>query len=240
MNFYKLKINRRVNKEWAVILPPMEDNSLQVTNKLNKQQELVLNSPINMGLMNRQSDETLRKEIPFQADLLYWLDDITLGASKPEGGAYVIVSSKLKHILEKFKLPPHMFYPTNIYCSEIQESSMDYFLLFIYGNIRDYTNFSKSEYTYINWNTDEVVKKEYGAFKNADEYGKISVDFFRNKDIKIHISRRFFTVDFDIMWGIPNTIFINEKVKAVIESINLFAIKMPSYKSFEIVPFSEW
>jgi len=240
MKYFELQINRRINKEWAIVLPPMEDKAVQITTNLTRQKMLVLNSPINMGLMNRQSDQALRNEIPFQADLLYWLDDITLGASKPEGGTYVIVSSRLKSIIEEFKLPPHEFYPTDIYCSEIQTSSIDYYLLFIYGNIQDATNFEKSEYTYIDWNTDEILKKVSGAFKNVEEYGKTSVDFFRNKDIKINISKRFFTVDYDVMWGYANCLRINENLKNVIEKENLLGIKFKLHKGFEIVPFSEW
>jgi len=240
MKYFELQIDWRANKEWGVILPPMEDNALQITNKLTLQKELLLIRPINMGLMNRQSDETLRKEIPFQTDSLYWLDDITLGASKPDGGVYLIISSRLKNIIEKFRLPPHKFYPTDIYCSEIQASSIDYYLLFIYGNIKDATNFEKSEYTYLDWNTGEVIRKISGAFKNAEEYGSTSVDYFRNRDIKIQISKRFFTVDYDIMWGYANCLRTTENLKNAIEKENLLGIKFKLHKDFEIVPFSEY
>jgi len=240
MKFYNLKVNRRINKEWRVILPPSEDNTLQVTNKLSSEEKLDLNRPINFGLINTESDRSLRNETPFQVDLIYWKDDIMLGASKPEGKVFAIVSSKLRKILEKYKLPSHVFYTTNIYCGETQTSSTDYYLLFIYDRIQNYTDYSKSEFTYIDWNTKEVIKKEYGTFESAEEYGKVSVNYFRNKDIRIYVTRKFLTVDYDIIWGIPNTLFVNEHIKKTIEASDIYGVKFTPIKNHEIVPVSEW
>jgi len=240
MKYYRLKTNFKENKEWQAILPPIENQALQITAKLGRQERLDINRSINMGLYNRQSDDAQKKETPFKADLIYWRDDITLGVTKPELGAYVIISSKLKVILEQFSLPRHKFYKVNLYCAEIQKSSMDFYLLFIYGYISNHTNFKKSEYTYSDLKTYEILKKEYGAFNEKLSFSNKMKDFLRNKDILIKITRRFFTVDYDIMWGIANQLWVNEKVKEVIENNNLYGVELSVFKDFEIVPSSEY
>jgi len=242
MNFFRLKVDRRLNKEWRVILPPVEDKMLQLINIFNRGEKPIINRPINMGLINTNSEKSQRKEIPFNVDLLYWLDDFMLGTSVPDG-AYIIVSSKLKKIIEKFNLPDHQFYRLNLYCTDYQEESQDYYLLYIFGNIHQFTNFPLSEYTYYYVYTDEVIKIETGGFKDADTFFKARTALSNQLENKldkkrasIKITKRVFTEDYDVMWGVANHLTINERIKTVIDNANLNGVDLRPFKFYEIIP----
>jgi len=237
---FVLTINNNSNWEWRAVLHKNEDSRLGVIETINSDLELVIsNEPIKMYLINVQSVKHDRKEKPFEADLVYWLDDITLNAATPSIGACLIVSNALKSIIEQFSLPHHRFYPVNLINSEDTSQFQRYYLLHILGSIIDNTNYLKSEYSYRLKGSKEVLKKETGTFDSYESYSKAERLSRKENNIFIEVSKRVLTVEYDIVWGIINHLRINTKVKNAIENSDLKGLRISPFSDYDIILPSE-
>ncbi len=216
---YKLQVDSDLFNEWKLVLSEKENKRLSVIDSIDSNERIFLKEEerIKFFLINIQSDKSLRKEKPFQSDILQWTDDITLGAFKASDG--VIISEKMKNIIEKYLLPNHYFYPLDIINSETLETRDDYYLFQVLGNKNDLTNFKESEYEYIPRRSKEVIKTQKGGFNNYEEYSQEYDRLFFNDRIKLNITSRIIETKKDIIPGYSNNLFISEVLFKEIKNI---------------------
>ena len=110
MKLFELGKESRTNWEWNALLLTEENSRLDLIKKFKNNEFLNIEEPIQMLMVNVQSIKSDRKEVPFKTDIIYFGNDITYGAFSPRMSCYMIVSQRLKKILENFKLPPHQYY----------------------------------------------------------------------------------------------------------------------------------
>ena len=213
MKVYQLESDFNFSWEWRVILKREEDQRLSVISALNnrKKIEIANHDQIEMLLINKEEKE-LRKEEPFLADMIYWTDDITLNAYNANQG--VVISTKLKDILSKYKLPKHNIYPLKIINTETLDVNLDYHLLHIYGSISDITLFAESEYTLQNIIDLTIIQKNIGVYKDFQEFSIERKKNIRNKNIVTEITKRVIQTTYDVMPSYSNNIYVSEKLVA--------------------------
>src|SRR5689334_15099453 len=142
--FFEAKAEGDANIEWRAILVQGE-NGYDINGTLAREEVLDMTRPIDMFLINIIRDKAVRRQKPFEADMVYWTDDITYKAFRPRHGFAMIVSGAMKTILENFSMPDHRYYPLNLINYENREETRMYFLLQIFGSIMHITDYEMSE-----------------------------------------------------------------------------------------------
>lgn len=142
---YNLKLDSQKYWEWRIVLSEKENKRFNVIENLDNNKQILVpeTEKIRLFLINLK-EKSLRKEKPFQSDIIYWTDDITLGAFSPSNR--IIISKRFKKNLNSYSLPHHYIYPVEIINAETLETNHDYYLLQVLGNINEITNFKKSIY----------------------------------------------------------------------------------------------
>ncbi|MFS4492459.1 hypothetical protein [Maribacter sp. 2308TA10-17] len=242
MNFYELKTDRRSNSEWNCFLSNEENQKYNIIESLEAGSKLQLSNGelLTMNLRNSLKDDGTRKEIPFEADLINWFDDISLNTYKTFAASVIIISSKFKEFLSKFTLPNHSYYNLRIINAENESNTTNYFMLHIHGNISDFTDFSKCEYTYTKWENDSFIKLEKGSFNSLEQFQIAEKEAFENDKTQIKISSRVLTGNFDIVWGFTNCLRVNEQVDWQLKNMELKGIKTKIFKDYHIINKSDY
>ncbi|MCG8207853.1 hypothetical protein [Tenacibaculum finnmarkense] len=207
---YEIEVDDNLFCEWKVVLSDKENKRLDIINKIESDDKIILKGEdkIKFFLINIEPDKKQRTEKSFKSDIIYWTDDITLGAFNASNG--VVISQKLKNSLDHYSLHNHYIYPLEIIDAETLETNDNYYLLQILGNINDLTNFKESEYTYTPRRSKEIIKKEKGVFSNYKEYSEEHDKLFFNERIRITITSRIIESKNDVIPGYSNSIFISE------------------------------
>nr|WP_299035693.1 hypothetical protein [uncultured Tenacibaculum sp.] len=236
---YNLEVDNQKYWEWRIVLSEKEDKRFNVIENLDNNKQILVpeTEKIRLFLINLE-EKSLRKEKSFQSDIIYWTDDITLGAFSPSNG--IIISKRLKKILTSYSLPHHYIYPVEIINAETLETNYDYYLLQVLGNINEITNFKESIYIYIKRNEKrkkEVIKTVKGAFVNYDDYHLQKRKMFydepdRKKRINININRILET-SYDVLPSFLNILRVTEDF--LIENNNLEGIKFEEVKDMTVL-----
>ena len=207
---YTIEVDDNLFWEWKVALSDKENKRLDVINKIESDEEIALKKEdrIKFFLINIESDKKNRVEKPFQSDIIYWTDDVTLGAFKASNG--VVISEKLKNSLKNHSLPKHYLYPLEIINAETLETNKSYYLFQVLGNQNDLTNFKESEYTYTPRRSEEVIKKVKGGFNNYKEYSEEHDRLFFEERIRVSFTPRVIETNNDIIPSYSNNILISE------------------------------
>lgn len=238
MEFFKISIGATNNIEWKAILTKEEDEKSGLITSLNKGGRLILKDLVNFNLVNIQLPQE-RRENPFDSDLIYWKDDFMLNANTPNvlSGSYYILSKKIVLILKKYRLPNHEFYPIRISLSK-EKYSNDYFLLFIYGSQLNHIDYRKSSYILSERRPRIIVDHMEGdhQINTFEKLKEMRSSYLKNENLILDFKNIVLTVDYDILWGIPNVLLVSELVKKEIEYQNIKGIsitpkKSPSYLS---------
>jgi len=247
MKFYELSAK---SFQWHTIL---ERNKLhEVIVPINKDQFVSEKEfPLRMELVDSYKNiKEWTGETPF-VDIIRWSSDFTLGGNKPKKGVCIIISEKIKKVLEKYKLPSHSFYPVEMSCKYVKEKRNDYFLFHITGSgvIDEYVDYKKctfNEYTR-NEDDEKILVKKYpeGLIKNNKEYvdvlmqrsSVITTGSYEDIDIPgemypndFNYNNKVFKYNYDVLWGIPNVIYVSEEIKNELTTLdceNLFFIEIP-------------
>lgn len=232
MKAYSLGIDTRTNGEWRAILVKEENDKKHITDKLDRN-EIVEASVINMFLTNIVTDKNLRKEKPFETDIIYWLNDLLLDAVTAQNG--IIISSRLKSFLQKFKIGDHKFYDVYITNSADRDNTALYHLFQPRTEINDITNFSKSEFAFLDKSTRQTLKTEIGSFKDYSDFSKAEHSYYDKENIVLKITTRCLRKDLDVIYGFENNLVINEKLRTKIGESDFTGIEVKLYKDYEIV-----
>ncbi|WP_442266689.1 hypothetical protein ACSIGC_03050 [Tenacibaculum sp. ZS6-P6] len=238
MKFYMLSPN---TFQWKAILKGNKINDVLATIKSKEEfiNEKML--PLKMDMIDSYENKKLWKGDTIFVDAITWSDDFTLGGNNPEVGAVMIISKSIKKVLENYNLPPHRFYPIDLKCDYVKEINYDYFLLQMIGD-----NFSKNEIvdfskcTFIqqtrNDNGDRVTIEKYteGIIENRVEYNEVKRNNSKKITIGSYLSKNGFELknyfefenevykyDYDVLWGVPDTIIVSEEIKKDIENLNV-------------------
>ncbi|MCS3795205.1 hypothetical protein [Niastella sp. OAS944] len=231
--FYSITIDNRTNWEWQAHFIKDTHNKY-ILDVFTTDEVLTLAEPITMFLINRQGDLSQRKAIPFAADLVYWADDITYKSFRPSGpGSQVIISEKLKAVLEQFTIPPHKYYPIHMKLHEPDARSNKYHLLHIHSTFITNTNFSKSDYRFRHLKTNEIVKTQHGGFADFEAFNQTRTEYFK-ENILLEPSVIAHVHDYDVLQGISNTLLVNEQVKNAIEKAGLKGVTINPFKEYEV------
>ncbi|CAL2093674.1 hypothetical protein [Tenacibaculum sp. 190524A02b] len=222
MKVYELSVDFKSNKEWKIILGKNEDNRFNVISNIENDLELSLKKDerIKMHLINIESKEN-RKEIPFNVDIIYWVDDITLNAYSPYKG--IVISEKLKKKLSNYVLPPSYFYPIDIINSITGEINNNYYLFYIKKGIVDFTLFKKSEYVYTKRRIE--IKRSVGDFNTYDEFNEGYDKSYDNDGVKIKIANRCLTTIYDLIPSSLNSILVKESFLNDLSTLNGVILK---------------
>jgi hypothetical protein len=208
MKIFELSIDSNIHWEWKVVLSKKTDLLFKVIESIENDEEIVCNkdSKIQMLLVNIEKNIKKRRETPFQSDILYWTDDIVLDAYSPYKG--IIISKKLKNILQSYVLPPYNLYPIDIINSENLEINTDYYLFYTKDRIIDITLFNESEYTY--YKKRKEIKRSIGDFNNYEEFNLNYHKSFNNENIKIKMTKRVVSTKNDIIPNSLNHLYVKD------------------------------
>ncbi len=217
--------------------------------------------PVKMDLLDAYHDKKLWEgDTPFM-DVIEWSSDFTIGGLTHKAGTKMIMTIKVKEVVERFNLPPHRFYPTKVYCKYYKETRDDYFLLHITGNGlygNDYVDYLRS--TFVESERDSAYKKvkvkehPEGTIDSFETLIKVCSDeqesFLGTWKEKIasgeiveqrndlDFLNKVYKCDYDLLWGITNTIYISEEIKEALEQVGVeggafFPIKENLIRAFE-------
>ncbi|WP_075340678.1 hypothetical protein [Tenacibaculum agarivorans] len=231
MNFYELSADvfqwevKLAGKKLHEVIVPINEEIFIEDKELPIKMELI-DSYENIG--------EWEGETPF-VDIIRWSDDFTLGSTKPRGGALLIISNKVKKIIEKYNLPPHQFYPVEIKCKYVKETRSDYFLLHMIedkeGEIVDFEKCTFKQLTR-NEKDEKITIETYseGIIKSRFEFTEAKMG--RNERISLHkfkdyygdeydnyfeYDNQVYKYNYDVLWGTPSFIFVSEEIKRHIE-----------------------
>jgi hypothetical protein len=138
----------------------------------------------------------------------------------------LIVSAKLKNVLEKFSMPEHAFYNMTISSGSRSE---DYYLLHLikdrYVDL-DYLNTTFRKFdlrtqkpaTLIN--EEPILFKDYSDFLLKQKELVTTSDFFYDSEKYVYMQK------YDIIWGHAFKIFVNEAVKTAIDQAQLKGVSL--------------
>src|SRR6478735_7676078 len=177
--YYSISVDDRTNWEWRAFFIK-DDHNKYILDALTNDEALPLAEPITLFLINKQNIPKERKALPFEADLVYWSDDITYKAFKPSGkGSQVIISEDLRSVLEQFTLPPHRYYPIHMQMHGHDARSNKYHLLHIHATFISNTDFRKSDYRFRHLKTNEIIKTQHGGFANFEEFNQTRTAYLK-------------------------------------------------------------
>lgn len=178
-----------------------------------------------------------------ELDFIEWSSDFTIGGNAPEkGGAFLVVSERVKTILTKYNLPKHKFYPIQIENKSRSIHDTTYFLFHMVGNGifgDDFIDYEKCTFQEVTLNEDEerIIVRNYpqGSVKSNDEFKKIKMnesekiklgtyEFMGIPDYTVpndfNFMNKVFHYDYDVLWGAANQIYISEEIKNELENNN--------------------
>lgn len=241
MDFYKLELGYSGRFEWRAILRSEENNKYKIVNKLNNGDVLQIDDPIQMDLININLIEDRKDFSPFDLDFIYWANDITLDAFSPNKSACVIISSKLKELIQKYSFHTHNYHEIQLNHTE-EDSFKDYYLLHILGSRMDFINYQKSSYLLKERPSRKVVEKFPNDYFFEDKQSFITKrsQLLTEKKVILDFDKVVYNVDYDILWGIPNELFICEGIKTEIENSDLQGFEVNRIKSPEYILKSEF
>lgn len=236
MKIFEIGINYQTNRNWRSILKKYEDIKFNIVDSLDKDQKIILkeNEAINMFLVEQNLESN---ELAFNTDLIFWTDDITLNTAIASNGC--IISNNLLNTLMKLNLPPKFVYPLVIKEPKSKKVSMDYSLLQLITPIADWTDYSKSHYTYRRKGNKEIMKIEIGSFSSYNEYSAKRRQMRRQENIVIDISKRALTKSYDIVTQTKNYFKIREDAISKIDLRDFKGIDIVPSNDFEIILPSE-
>nr|WP_299036056.1 hypothetical protein [uncultured Tenacibaculum sp.] len=217
MKVFEVSLNDNIHNEWNIVLSQNVDKMYDLIRKIENDEEISINKDerIQMHLINIETNKKDRVEIPYESDILYWSNDITLGAYSPYKG--IIISKNLKNILSKYNLPPHFLYPVEIVNTETLEINDDYYLFYSIGKMIDLTLFNESEYTY--FKRRKEIRKSIGDFDSYEDFDKEYDRVFDKESIKIKITKRVISTDYDLISSSLNYLCVKENF--LVEKENL-------------------
>ncbi|WP_025667558.1 hypothetical protein [Aquimarina megaterium] len=253
-NAFQWKVTLKENKLHEIVVPI--DN-----------EEFISNSefPIKMQLIDSYQNINEWKGDNAFVDVFDWSNDYTLGGNQPEkGGAFLIISNKVKIVLEKYNLPDHRFYPLEIESTCFKENRDNYFLFHMIGNGifgDEFIDYDKCTFEEITRDEEEnkVLVKKYteGTLNSNQEFKDVKLknsekiilgsyeypdipDYFMTNDF--NFVNKVFKHDYDILWGAPNFIFVSEQIKNELESMpinnaNFFKTNENLIRAFEYEQF---
>ncbi len=233
MEFFELKIGRKNNKEWRVVLEESENGRTQLLQKLKEDKPFSIDGPIRMKLVNTQLEEERKEKTPLSLDLFFWSDTFENNVQKPKG-SYVIISSKLKAILEKGKKPDHQFIPVEL--EDFNGNKNQFFLFYIFGKRIENIDYAQSEFILKARRTKEILKTlGTGSFQNFNDFNEARSKYLKTERALLEFDKITLTVDYDIIWGLPNVIYINSILKENVEAehmngVEITKIDSPQYR----------
>ncbi len=240
MKFYEFSAK---TFQWQIILTGQKSHEVLIPLKKGRfveEKEL----PLTMELIDSYEDINLWEgETPF-VDILRWSSDFTLGGNCPDiGGGMSIISQRVKEVFEKYKLPPHRFYPVKMHSPYYKETRDNYFFFHMPGNgisDNEKVDYEKCTFEETKRNDDynKVVVANYpeGTIKSREHWLNIK----RRKDTEIKLGtyehysmpghkmknrlnfvNKVYKHDYDVLWGTPSLIYISEEIKKELETIEI-------------------
>lgn len=202
--YQTLSVDYATNKEYRIIISEKENAAYEAASP---------GQVINLELINSQSDKNLRKEKPFDADLLYWTDDITLRAFPPSRANSIVVSTRLFEKLSGLNLPAFNWFAAKIDYNPQQLTDDSYKIIQFTQTIADLTDYGRSTYQYKKRRSTEVLKVTEGEYDSYEAYSKAEMYYFDEEGVKLEISKRVLIADYDIAGGIHNQLRVHKRVK---------------------------
>ncbi|WP_281980379.1 hypothetical protein [Tenacibaculum mesophilum] len=241
MQFFEFYVN---TFQWKAVLQQgkqLRKVFIPIDNEEWVQEE---NYPVKMDLVDAYHDLSLWKGETTFMDVVEWSNDFTIGGLTHKAGAFMLMTGKVKEVLEKYNLPPHRFYPTEVYCKRYKETRDDYYLFHmtgegLYGD--DYVDYLKC--TFVEYKRDfqynkiQVKIHPEGVVNSLESYNEITfgegdsflgsyTEKIANGEMKekrngLDFLNKVYKHDYDVLWGISNTIYISEAIKEELEKVGV-------------------
>ncbi|AYB34883.1 hypothetical protein [Chryseolinea soli] len=231
--FFEAKARVDGNREWNALLIQGTNGGYDINDIISREAALDMAAPITMFLVNTNRDKKDRRHIPFEADLVYWSDDITYKAFRPRHGFAVIVSDAMKAVLDGFSMPPHRYHPVNLIKYEKREETWTYHLLQIFGSLYNIADYQASEFKYEDLKTRNLIETQKGGFIDYEAFKRKCSEMIDN-NILLSVKSMVLTVEYDVMWGFNNSLLVSERAKEAMESKGLRDVQIEPFRKFEI------
>jgi len=231
--FFEAKALGDGNEEWRALLIQGTNGSYDINEIISREAELEMAGPITMFLINVIRDKPARRQKPFDADLVYWSDDITYKAFRLRDGFAVIVSEAMKAVLENFSMPKHRYYPLNLINYENRDEAQMYYLLQIFGSIMHIMDYEMSEYKYVDLKTGNIVETQKGGFANFEAFNQKRTERF-NDNVMLDFKSMALNTQHDVLWGFNNSLLVSPSAKVVLESKGLKGVQIRPFQRVEI------
>lgn len=246
-NTFQWDVNLYSNEDYKDTIVPMNEN------RWIKEEIL----PLKMRLIDAFENLDAWKGESLFVDVLRWYTNLATGDVEPDEGASMIMSKKVKEVIEKYRLPEHRFYPVLLYCKELKQSSDDYFLFHITVDNpligEDIIDYPKSTFVEVTEDIEgnKILVNNYpeGIIKSIAErddlrrntIGTYTIKYgskeltFKNK---LEFENKVYKYDYDVLWGLSNTLYISEEIKKELEAVSItngsfFELKENMIRPFE-------
>ncbi|GFD81146.1 hypothetical protein KUL118_40080 [Tenacibaculum sp. KUL118] len=256
MKFFKFKSS---TFQWSIniyqedyedIIAPMNDNIWIKDEVL----------PLKMRLIDSfENFDAWQGETPF-VDVLTWYTNLMTADVEPTEGTNLLMSRKVKEVIEKYNLPEHRFYPVILHCKELQQTNEEYFLFhavvenaIVGDDIIDYPKCTFVEITQDSEGNNVPVKiYPEGFIKSSNEKIDIQVGdiellgtyevtygsqtFTELNELKF--KNKVYKYDYDVLWGLSGLLYISEEIKNELEAVGItngsfFELKENMIRPFE-------
>jgi len=228
---------------WRVLLKK-EDDLYGIVDSLGKGEEPEMEKPLKMMLINdsSQTPEFLKEGNPFDLDLFRWSDDLLYEAFTPlvGGGSYFILSNRLLNILKKYRIPDY-FVKKILLINTSNQDMKEYNLLFIKEGFYQNMDYRKTTFTVSTSYPRKIVKMiKDGSITSREELTLRQQEIFKEKKLLLMFGEIVLEGDYDVLWGLPNVLYINHEVKIEIEKANIKGIGIYPLKDLNFVMKSEY
>ncbi len=229
-NTFQWYVNLFSDDDYEHIIVPMNKNIWI--------KEAVL--PIKMRLIDSFENLDAWKGETLFVDVLRWYTNLGTGDVEPDEGVSMIMSKKVKEVIEKYRLPEHRFYPISLYCKELNQESNDYFLFHITVDNalvgEDIIDYPKCTFVEITEDQDgnSIIVNNFpeGAIGSLEErYNLLSNGLgtfkrkYGSKELthknKLEFDNKVYKYDYDVLWGQSNVLFLSEEIKEALEKVGV-------------------
>jgi hypothetical protein len=145
----------------------------------------------------------------------------------------LIVSERLKHILEKYTMPSHSFYEISI-SSEVNR--MKYFLLHLHYDSMIELDFSKTFFRQYDLFTKKpiAINNEFLLFNSYDDFKANQKQLVTSSDSFYDSENYIYRNRYNIFWGGAFRILISEEVKKDLLQSDIKGLDIVEFNKYEI------
>ncbi len=190
-----------------------------------------IEEPLRLTLWFQSLDNPNYADLGY-CDLHPWIGDIRLNPplSGMPSGYLLVISERVKKIIQQSKVPQHRFYRTTVRKIDSGEERT-YFIFHLL-----FKKYEELHYPAVSFSLkkrDQILKTfEKGAIRNFAEYIQIrDQEQSENRGASLSNDNTVFREYFDVLWGEGGSFLVSENLKSNLERIDLKGVQFELSKS---------